>query len=602
MFRHIMRAMTRSIRHKLIISSVLCIIVPAALNLMIYNSLTQQAVRHQAISNAEDSLQLVNSSVVSTLKGMLNIANYVQNDSEMNSYFKMAISGNESKDVYQSFVDANRVREKLDGLTVLGDNYKVTVLLTNDSYFTNYSVSYFDPMNIKKEPWFGQLEHMSNYDSYWSDPEKTKFDLEKFDHPYQISLARTLRSPSSKVYGYVIVTVMEDRLSNLFRDLSANQQMILMNGAGKIISAENTNLVGTVHNYEKVINAEQASSVVSLGGTKYLVAQQPISFTGWKLVLLQPYSSSIVNLSSIFNRVLVIQLLSFTVFLLLLIALVRAFTNPLVRLGKATSAVQRGNLQIRSGVSGNDEIGRFGVLFDQMLDRVNEMIAEVSDTQTRKRIAELRMLQAQINPHFLFNVLNSIRMKVLRRGDSESAKMIGSLSALLRMTISREEDEITLHDELELVSHYMSLMNLRQKEEVELRMNIEPEALFIKVPRLFLQPLVENALIHGLNQQAGVIRIDAEVTGDTVTLSVADNGRGMDATSLEQLNHKLNDEASLPLEEKTTGAFSGIGLLNVVERMRMLYGEDFHIHILSDVGMGTKIEMQVPRREENSNV
>ncbi|MNJ54037.1 Sensor histidine kinase YehU [compost metagenome] len=259
--------------------------------------------------------------------------------------------------------------------------------------------------------------------------------------------------------------------------------------------------------------------------------------------------------------------------------------------------MQRGNLEERSGIRGNDEIGRLGWLFDQMLDRVKEMIAEVSDTQARKRKAELKMLQAQINPHFLFNVLNSIRMKIMKRGDLESGKMIGSLSILLRMTISREEDEIYLHEEIDLISHYVSLMNLRQKEEVELVLDIAPEAFLVKVPRFFLQPIVENAMIHGLSQQAGLIRIQAIRDGRQLIVRVEDDGGGMDSHQLECITHKLELSATdlkLLNNSETSGHFSGIGLANVVERMRMFCGEGFSIHVRSEPGTGTVIEMFIP--------
>lgn len=208
------------------------------------------------------------------------------------------------------------------------------------------------------------------------------------------------------------------------------------------------------------------------------------------------------------------------------------------------------------------------------------------------------MLQAQINPHFLFNVLNSIRMKVMKRGDPDSAKMIGSLSMLLRMTISREEDEIFLHEEIDLVSHYVSLMNLRQKEEAALQLDIDPEAFLLKVPRFFLQPLVENALIHGLSQKPGTISIRAVVEEKVIVLTIEDNGRGMDSSELSSLTRKISLEAeSLPGKAELKDSFSGMGLHNVVERMRILFGGEFAIEVSSIAGEGTAIRMFIPHRE-----
>ncbi|MCL6459267.1 MAG: histidine kinase [Gorillibacterium sp.] len=599
MFKRFRELAPKSIRHKLIIASIACILVPAAVTLIMYNSLTQAAVKRQAIANAEDSLTLVNGSVTNRLKGMLTIANYVQVNPGLKAYFKQVASNNEDGDKYQRFMNANRVLEQLDSLTFVGEKSYVTVLLINGSYFMNYSAGDYNPPDILKKPWFEKLRALTGLESYWIGAEPTDIFYDKFDHPYQVTVSRTLRLDSTKIYGYVIVTIMEDQLHDIFADLSAGQKVVLLDETGTVVSSGDSKSIGKPFPYAAATDNLKASSILAIDGAKYLVAQQPVSFAGWRLVLMQPYKESIVDISSIFNRVFVIQLVSFFGFLILLITLVRAFTKPLVRLSKVTTAVQRGNLLVRSGVRGNDEIGRLGLLFDQMLDRVNEMIAEVSDTQARKRKAELRMLQAQINPHFLFNVLNSIRMKVMKRGDPDSAKMISSLSILLRMTISREEDEIFLHEEIDLVSHYVSLMNLRQKQESTLQLDIAPEAFLIKVPRFFLQPLVENALIHGLSQQPGMIRIRATIEARYLVLTVEDNGRGMDASELELIHRKIEArEAGAPVKGDAKSSFSSMGLDNVIERMRMLFGETFAIEVHSQLGIGTVIEMHIPHRGE----
>ncbi|OKP95725.1 sensor histidine kinase [Paenibacillus sp. P46E] len=604
MFSRLRELAPKSIRHKLIVASIACILVPAALTLLIYNSLTQEAVKRQAIANAEDSLQLVNGSVTNSLKGMLTIANYVQTNPGLKAYFKLAAANNVSGNEYQRFMDQNRVLEQLDTLTVVGQNSYVTILLTNDKYYMNYSVSDYNPLELKKKPWFRKMTELKGLESYWAGVEPTELAYDKFDHPYQVTVARTLRLDSTEIYGYAVVTIMEDQLHDIFGNLSAGQKVVLLDGENHVVSGGDAGSIGKPFPYVNAVDSLQASEVVTIAGERYLVVQQQLSFNGWRLVLMQPYKESIVDISSIFNRVFVIQLISFFVFLLLLITLVRAFTKPLVRLGKVTTAVQRGNLLVRSGVRGNDEIGRLGLMFDQMLDRVKEMIAEVSDTQARKRKAELKMLQAQINPHFLFNVLNSIRMKVMKRGDPESAKMISSLSMLLRMTISREEDEIFLHEEIDLVSHYVSLMNLRQKEEARVQLDIDPRAFLIKVPRFFLQPLVENALIHGLSQQPGVISIRADVEESYTVLSVTDNGLGMNEARLESIAGRMQSAGTemSPGNEEPKGSFSGMGMSNVVERMRMLFGEDFVINVLSEIGNGTTIEMHIPHREEIRDV
>lgn len=602
-FREMMKP--RSIRYKLTVASIACILVPAVCTLFIYNMLTQEAVKKQAISNAQESLLLVNGIVSNQLKSMLNIANYVQINSEMNAYFKMLASGNAYdgiEDSYRKFKDANHVIEQLDSLTVVGDQY-VTVLLTDDSFFTTYSLSDYNPLQLKNEPWFEGLKNLKGFKSYWTGVTPTVFSSMALDNPYQLSVVRTLRLGNSELYGYVVVTVMENQIKRIFNQLTDNGEVMIVDGHDRILSHRNDEEIGTLSIFSQQIKGSNTSTVVTLNGKDYLITKQDLASTDWHLVSVQPYKHAIANISTIFNKVFLLQIGSFIVFLLLLLVLLRAFTKPLVRLGKVATTVQRGNLLVRTGVRGQDEIGRLGYLFDQMLDKVKDMISEISETQGRKRKAELKMLQAQINPHFLFNVLNSIRMNVMRRGDPESAKMIGSLSRLLRMSISHEQDEITLHEEMDLLTHYVDLMNMRQKEKVMLFLNVPSEAFLMMVPRFFLQPIVENALIHGLNRCAGVIDIQAEIGDRCLILTVEDDGNGMDVAKLAALRSKLAGEDIAHADgESMVSGFSSIGLLNVHERMKMTFGEKFVMDVQSEPGKGTQIKMFIPLKGGTQNV
>lgn len=586
-------------------AAIACILIPAALTQLIYTSLTQEAVQRQAISNAQDSLLLVDGSVTSLLKSMLNIANYIQLNPDMTSYFKLVASGNtEGNDAYRKFTDKNRIIQQLDSLTVSEKSY-VTVLLTDGTSFTNYSTNDYTPSLLLEEPWFKELRNLTGLNSYWVGTSPTVFEYTSTENPYQISIAQTLRRDDLRIYGYVVVTVMENRINQLFRRMASDQEVMLLDENNRILSSGDRNKIGQTFTDIGVSTGELHTSIAKVDHTKYLITEQPFSFNDWRLVSKQRYASAIVDISLIFNRVFIIQFTSLIVFLLILLALLRAFTKPIISLGRIASAVQRGNLSTRSGIRGKDEIGRLGYLFDQMLDRIQEMIIEISDTQARKRKAELRMLQAQIHPHFLFNVLNSIRMKVMRRGDPESAKMIGSLSTLLRMTIHSEVDEIYLHEELELLTHYVDLMNMRQKEEIRLSIDVASEAMLIRVPRFVLQPIVENALIHGFSQRAGEIRIRAEMNERVLTLTVQDNGSGMGAVAVEALNNKLiaaGEAAGTRTEAGAGIAFSGMGLVNVVERMRLLHGERFSMSVESTPDSGTLIRLIIAYERADADV
>lgn len=596
---------SRSFRFRLMAASVICILIPTSITLTMYNYLTQDAVKEQAIANSQQSLLLVNNSVSNTLKYMLNIANSIQMDSDLNSIMKRNVFGEPytgPNAEYEEFTDRNKILKQIDNITIGGEKSYVTILLSNGTYYSSYSLNDYNPVCMVNEPWFGELKNLYGFNSYWVGAAPTVFESLKGNNPYQLSVVRTLRGEGAIIFGYVIVTIMESQMNQNFQRLAANREFKIVDASNIILSDNDVNEIGRsfpvpLNEFPKTMS----SSIVSVGGDDHLLTQATL-FNGWKVVSLTPYKQAVSKINSIFSNVILFQIVSFIAFLLLLLYLLRTFTKPLVRLGNVAMKVQGGNLEVRSHIRGEDEIGRLGLLFDLMLDRIKEMIAEISTTQARKRKAELDRLQAQINPHFLFNVLNSIRMKVMFRGDKESAEMIGSLSKLLRMTINQDKGVIPLHEEIDIVMDYTKLMNMRQKQEVQLITDISSDALLERVPRFFLQPLIENALIHGLSQSAGKIAVEARMEGHMLIVAVEDNGAGMDEPTLNRLRRELEQESApertvAPDERESRSGFSSLGLANVKERMRMTHGDAFVMHIDSEQGKGTRITMFIPRLE-----
>lgn len=356
-----------SIRHKLMTAAIACILIPAALTQLIYTSLTQEAVQRQAVSNAQDSLLLVDGSVTNLLNSMLNIANYIQLNPDMNSYFKLVATGKtEDDDAYQKLTDKKRIIQQLDSLTVSEQSY-VTVLLTDGTSFTNYSTNDYNPTDLLEEPWFQSLQNLKGLFSYWVGTSPTVFEFLSTENPYQISIARTLRRDDQRIYGYVVVTFMEKQVNQLFNRLTSEQEVMLLDGDNRILSSGDVTKIGQTFSDIGETTGTLHTSVVTVDHTKYLITEQPFPFNEWRLVSKQRYEEAIVDISSIFNRVFIVQFTSLAVFLLLLLALLRAFTKPIVLLGKTVSVVQRGNLSVRSGIRGNDKVGRLGFLFDQML-------------------------------------------------------------------------------------------------------------------------------------------------------------------------------------------------------------------------------------------
>lgn len=596
----------RSFRFKVILTTVICIVIPTIITLYFYSYYTKDALKEQAILNANRELKLAGEYVTKIFDDMLYAANFVQLDSEINMILKENakienINEYVPEDDYQDYMEHSKVIKTIENITLLGEKSYVTILLKNGKHYTNYSTWEYNPENLFNESWFKELEDSYGYETIWIGSQPTVFKSDQKLHPYQISVARTLRDSNFEIYGYVIVTLLEDKINQAFKSMPGGTEMMLVDSGNQIISHPDNSRIGEASPYISQLSEKSFPNIIEILNQDYLYSNHKIPYNGWELVSITQYNHSISKLNSIFNKVFIAQVISFIIFILLLTYLLQTITKPLVRLGNVVERVQSGNLKVRSQIRTKDEIGRLAHSFDSMLDRINEMIREITETQIRKRKAEFAMLQAQINPHFLFNVLNSIRMKVMRKGDYESAEMISSLSKLLRMTIDKDKGMIPFKDEVEIVEDFVKIMNMRQKEQVELVVNVSPTAHMEEFPRFILQPIIENSIIHGLNQGTGTITLEAYVRGNDFIINVEDNGQGMDEETLSYVNQQLTVKTDIVNVSNKKG-FSSLGLSNVYERMRMTFGEAFTMKITSVEGKGTKILMLISRGGNNSNV
>ncbi|MCM3766294.1 sensor histidine kinase [Neobacillus niacini] len=587
----------RSFRFKVIFISIICLVIPATITLFIYNYLTKDTLKNQALANANRELTIANEYVEKLLRDMMYIVNFIQLDAEMNTILKgVDKSKPESDSDYKRYIDESKINRTIENITLVGEKAYVTIILKNGKSYTNYSYYEFDPSNLVTKDWFKQLNKLQGYESAWIASQPTMINSEQRNNPYQISVGRTLRDENLKIYGYVLVTIMENKVNQVFEKLHGSEEMMILDSSNHIISHQEDSKIGDLFQYSDQLVKINSSNIFQISNRNYLIAEHNISFVGWKLVSIIPYKQAVNQINEIFNKVFIVHVLSFTIFLLLMTYLLRTITKPMVYLGTIAEAVKRGNLSIRSRLRSYDEVGRLSESFNHMLDRVNEMIEEIKFTQERKRKAELAMLQAQINPHFLFNVLNSIRMKVLVKGDKDSAEMISSLSKLLRMTIDKNKEIVTFREEVQIISDYINIMNMRQKEKINVEIQVDEVSYSERFPRFILQPIIENSIIHGLNQGAGTIIVKSELAENQWVIKIEDNGLGMDMETLSLLRSRLNQSNGIEQgNHENNKGFSSLGLSNVYERMFITFGRSFQMDIQSSPGVGTKVILTIQK-------
>ena len=382
---------------------------------------------------------------------------------------------------------------------------------------------------------------------------------------------------------------MFTRLLDIYNEESCNR-LVLVDGAGGLLTDDGTPL--TVLEGEVI-----RQTAFEVSGEPICPREERSSFLCYltvpaleaTLVFIEPYTEMMKPLQSIFFGTLfgTILLLNFSVIV------IDSIDRPMNALVKSFGDAARVNFAVTQSDESRDELGILNQAFNEICAEMREALNKVEKEQAEKRRAEIRMLQAQINPHFLFNTLDSLRFTSMMNNVPVVSDGLAALSHLLRSSILKDNSYTPLHSELQTVEDYLTLQRIRCCETIVLKTEISEEAAKASVMRLLLQPIVENAVIHGIKENVPLtIRLKAWVGEETLYISIIDDGKGFD--------QEKAGEDGVPKSSK----MSGIGLHNVKDRLYLSYKDRQSFSIGSIQGQGTEVQMTMPYTEwkEESDV
>ncbi|GIO37694.1 hypothetical protein J41TS12_25550 [Paenibacillus antibioticophila] len=340
---------------------------------------------------------------------------------------------------------------------------------------------------------------------------------------------------------------------------------------------------------------QQGDVIVSYASLKndseeWIHTEKVINNLGWKLV----YDTPISQEETLVSQEFLFSFLSigsfFILFLVFSIYLARRITTPIYHLRNTAKRYVAGDRDIRMKVQGRDEMALLGNVFNRMLDDINRLIEQVETEQEEKREIEMQALFSQIRPHFLLNTLNSIKVELLMAGDTVHSQILASLISLLRSYV-RAHEPSTLEEECRLLESYLKIMHIRNRLEIDFCRHLTQEAANFQIPRLMLQPIIENAVIHGfaMHPEHARIRLDADMIGRKLFITISDNGRGMPEDKLQELIVKLQQQ-----REGEDSSAHGIGLINVIRRLKLAYGNEASLKVRSNDDSGLTFELEIP--------
>lgn len=416
------------------------------------------------------------------------------------------------------------------------------------------------------------------------------------DESEVLQFVEDVTDDNDNVLGYVCVNIEEQKLSYDYLEDPMNQELeqLELIRDDKIIAARRLSQMGREF---QVKNSEQWSEYSEASGIDkeniYIYCEGSFSKCG----IYASVKRSVVlsDLMQMKKYILGITAILGMSALLAAVYISRIVCRPVEKLMTAMKAVSDGEMNTRAEVISKDEIGLAAEEFNRMLDRIEELIRQLIEEEKKKKDAELEALQYQITPHFMYNTLNSVKCYAMIHGQKEIAEVIDDFVELLQTCIRKKGTFLTVAEEIQILKNYIHLQEFRNGEAYQVEYKIEREAEQCQIPRLILQPLVENSLIHGLDlkNHRNQLTIEASTVGSRLYMKIKDNGRGMTAEQIAALLQKKG---------KKTKGLTAVGIPNIQERLELYYGKQAKLTLDSSTeGTTAVIYLPVNRNEEEES-
>lgn len=416
-------------------------------------------------------------------------------------------------------------------------------------------------------------------------------------------------SGKSNQWQYLVVQIGRSALEKAVLDsfLSVDHAFVVDHYGNLIIGSEE-DYAATRESLQAANESHTASweTDIDYAGREYMAMHSSISANGWQIYILKNKTELLRSLANLRSLIIETMVILLAVSMLLLMLIIRQMTRSLHDLSKRMQSVQEGDLTARFVYPYQDEVGDLAGSFNYMLDEIERLMDKQNQSiealrqerdrvalmQRQKRQAELRALQAQINPHFLYNTLNAITWQAVASGDEKISQLSHALGRFFRLSLSRGAEVIPVRDEIEHVRNYLLIQQIRYGDKLSYEMDVDETLSGCPIIKLVLQPLVENAIYHGIKLKAGNGRIRVSVKPERegerrlMAFRVEDNGAGIEPERLRRMNDELKRGVSRQSE--------GYGVYNVNERIRLYYGTQYGLRYQSKQGVGTSVSFLVP--------
>ncbi len=596
-------------RTRLLIIFIILTLFPLSLNGIVTYKHFSSTMDRKTEQYTVDIVRQINANLDWLFKDMQRLSLMPLYDQQVLSILKK-YDGDTDSTVWASSDDYQKMKLYTSAQSYNRKEIKGIHLVSNSGVFfsNNDSMAVTSVWDSSQDEWFDEVEQSDgnwilipqHQPSYYN--EKSKATV--------VSVARVLREPNSlERLGVIIIDIhlsaFQTLLNNL--DFESNANLIMIdrkqrlifeqkNGEGfpsyQDLLAQDFGIVANQAQGNHNLNISNGSRKISLNGESYMLVMHDSAFTGLSVISLVPTIEIQKESLELGKFTLWFAVICVIVVALLSVWLAYNLARPLIDLKQKMVRVEQGKFDQRITELYNDELGQLGRGFNKMMDEIDRLFKEVYLLGIREKEAELAALQSQIHPHFIYNTLESISMLAIRKNASEVSDMVSALGRLLRYTIDRADRLVPLYEELHFVQSYVQIQQMRFGERLQVEYDIADDVESFMVPKLLIQPLVENAIHHGIDPrpEGGKIWISTVRFEQELLITVRDDGVGMNEDEMASLNRAIREQPSA----QSWQSKHGLGLSNIYQRILFIYGEQGDMSIDGSPGGGVAVTVTIP--------
>ena len=561
-----------------IIVSILCVLFPVTY------SIAASILQTNSISYTKQMLRQVDKSINYYISGMASVSDYIVENEDVVSYLAAR----------QPDTSSN-VMEELQTVAGTRPDFVNLIILREDGAF----VSNHDQMGINPNWNYRESSWYKDAITAQGEPVFSSSRVENVvagEYDWVISMSRALYS-NGQLSGILLVDLNYQQIADICSLSNNDSGYIFIVGAdGRLVYHPQQRLVYSgikTERFDLVTRSEGVNSVISDG---YIYTSSLSPASGWVTVSVFDTNQLVSISSDVIVLFVAIGLFFAIITFIISYVASKRLTDPILQLKASMKQFEKGDFDAKANIMVNNEVAELGESFNVMTERIKNLVAQELLIEEQKRISELQALQAQIRPHFLYNTLESI-IWMSEIGENEKViEMTSALSKLFRATTSNANELVTLKTEIDYVTNYMKIQKMRYRDKLNYRLDVDESVLEAKVIKLIIQPMVENAIYHGIKQLKGqgLIIVSAHAEEQKLFITISDNGVGFDKGTLDgTLDFASKDE-------------SGIGINNVKDRIKLFFGSEYGINIKSIVqgeaipeengipGMRTTVTLTLP--------